>query len=335
MNHILKGEISMKKKWLHVLLGILALVLIAGFFHQAQAASYPARDITMIITWPAGSNTDLAGRQFSEVMGKLLGKTIIIQNVGGGSGAIGMYQGAQARPDGYTLTYVSSGPTVIQPCVQKVPYDPIRDFVQIAQLFGEELAVVAKSDAPYNDLKEMVDYYKKTGTTPKFATSGTGSNNHLAMVLLNQTIGLPMIHVPFGSSAEAMNAVVGGNVPLANATPSTMIGHLQEGRIKVMAVLSEKRLNVFKNVPTAMEQGYNFTFGGWNGILAPKGTPKDFIDKLADAAKKALEHEALIKQSAMVARPIDFLSGPEFGERIKRELARNCKLVKAEGLGAK
>jgi tripartite-type tricarboxylate transporter receptor subunit TctC len=325
----------MKKKWLHVLLGILALVFIAGFFHQAQAASYPARDITMIVSWPAGTTTDLACRQFSEVMGKLLGKTIIIQNVGGGSGAIGMYQGAQARPDGYTLTYVSSGPVVIQPWVQKVPYDPIRDFVPIAQLFGEELLVAAKSDAPYKNLKEMVDYFKKAGTTPKFTTSGAGSNNHLATVLLSKEIGLPMIHVPFGSAAEAMNAVIGGNVPLATVSPSVMIGPLQEGRIKGLAVLSKRRLDVMKNVPTAMEQGYNLTFGGWNGILAPKGTPKDFIDKLADAAKKALENEALIKQSEIVARPIDFLSGPEFGERIKRELARNGEIVKAEGLGAK
>ncbi len=325
----------MKKKWLQVPLGILALVLIAGFFHQAQAASYPARDITMIIPWPAGSNSDLAGRQFSEAMGKILRKTIIIQNIGGGSGAIGMHQGTQAKPDGYTLMYVTSGPAVIQPWVQKVPYDTTRDFVPIAQLFGEELAVAVKSDAPYKNLKEMVDYFKKAGTPPKFATSGTGSSNHLSMILLLETIGLPMIHVPFGSSAEAMNAVIGGNIPIANVTPSVMIGPLQEGRIKVLTVLSEKRLNVFKNVPTAREQGYNVTFGGWNGLMAPKGTPKDIIDKLADTANKALKDETLIKQSAMVARPIDFLSGPEFGERIKRDLARNGRLMKAEGLGAK
>jgi tripartite-type tricarboxylate transporter receptor subunit TctC len=114
-----------------------------------------------------------------------------------------------------------------------------------------------------------------------------------------------------------------------------MIGPLQEGRIKVLTVLSEKRLNVFKNVPTAMEQGYNVTFSGWNGIMAPKGTPKDIIDKLADASTKALKDETLIKQSEIVARPIDYLSSPEFGERIKRDLARNGRLMKTEGLEAK
>ncbi len=326
----------MKKQWLQVPLGILALVLSAGLFHQAQAAvPYPARDITMIVTWPAGTTTDLAGRQLSEVMAKFLGKTIVIQNVGGGSGAIGMYQGAKGRPDGYTITYVSSGPVVIQPWVQKVPYDPIRDFVPIAQVFGEELALVGKSDAPYKNLKEMVDYFKKAGTTPKFSTSGAGSNNHLATVLLSKTIGLPMIHVPFSSAAESMNAVIGGSVPLATVSPSVIVGPLQEGRINILAFLSAKRLDAFKNAPTAIEQGYNFTFGGWNGLLAPKGTPKEIVDKLADAAKRALKDENLIKQSAIVARPIEFLPGPEFGERIRKELERNGQIVKAEGLGAK
>lgn len=325
----------MKKKWLQVSLGILALVLIAGFFHQAQAASYPDRDITMIVPWGAGGNTDLAARQFCGIMGKILGKTIIIQNQGGGSGAIAMHQAVQARPDGYTLLYVTSGPAVIQPWVQKVTYDATKDLVPIAQIFGEELAVVAKSDAPYKNLKEMVDYFKKAGTTPKFATAGAGSNNHLSMVLLSKVIGLPMIHVPFATSPESTNAVISGIVPLADVTPVGIIGPLEEGRIQVLAVLSEKRLNRIRNVPTAIEQGYNFSFGGWNGLMAPKRTPKDVINKLADAAEKTLKDETLIKQSENVARPIAFLSGPEFDERIKRELARNGKIIKDLGLEAK
>ena len=322
------------RKWHRVLLIIVSIVL-SGLIQQIDAANYPTRDITMIIIWPAGSNTDLAGRQLAEVMAKLLGKNIIIQNVGGGTGALGMHQGSQAKPDGYTLTYVSSGPTVIQPLLQKVSYDPVNDFVPIAQVFGEELCVVAKGEAPYSNLKEMIGHFQKLGVTPKYSTSGSGSNNHLSMVLLTKAINFPMTHVPFGSSAEAMTALIGGNVPIANATPSTMIGAMREGRVKVLAVLSKQRIEIFPDTPTAIEQGYNFSFGGWNGILAPKGTSKEIVTTLAETAKKALNDETLKKQSATVARPIEYLPGPEFGERIKYELSRNADLIKAEGLGAK
>ena len=325
----------MKKNWLQIFIGILALAFTVGYCGPSQAASYPARDITMIITWGAGGTSDLSCRQLADPMGKILGKTIIPLNVVGGSGAIGMNQGAHAKSDGYTLTFVTSGPTVIQPWVQKVTYDPTKDFVPVAQVFGEYLVVVAKSDAPYKSLKEMSDYFKKAGKSPKFATPGAGSNNHLSMVLLSKAIGLSMTHVPFSSSAEGVNAVIGGNVDIASTEPPSAVGPAKEGRANILAILSAKRLDLIKDVPTVKEQGYDLVFGGWNGILAPKGTPKEIVDKLADAAKKALGNETLIKNSAIVGRPIEFLSGPEFGERIKRELARNGEIIKAEGLAAK
>jgi tripartite-type tricarboxylate transporter receptor subunit TctC len=322
----------MKKKWLQVLPGILALVLIAGFGGQAQAASYPVRDITMIVTWGAGGTTDLSCRQHAEPMGKILGKTIIVQNIVGGSGAIAMGQGAHAKPDGYTLTWVTAGPGVIQPWLQKVNYDPVKDFVPVAQVFGEYIVVAARSDAPYKNLKEMVAYFKKAGKTPKYSSPGPGSANHLSMVLLSKVLDLPFVQVPFSSTAEGVNAVIGGNIDVASTEPPSVFGPMKEGRINVLAILSEKRIDMMNNVPTVKEQGYDLVFGGWNGFLAPKGTPKDIIDKLANAAKEALQDETLIKNSAMVGRPIEFLSGPEFGERIQRELARNGEVIKAEGL---
>jgi tripartite-type tricarboxylate transporter receptor subunit TctC len=326
----------MKRNWLPIFIGILILVFVAAFYGPSKAAPpYPSRDITVIITWAAGGTSDLSCRQLADPMGKILGKTMIPLNVVGGSGAIGMNQGAHARPDGYAITFATSGPTVIQPWVQKVTYDPTKDFVPVAQVFGEYLVVVAKSDAPYKNLKEMADYFKKAGKSPKFATPGAGSNNHLSMVLLSKAIGLPMTHVPFSSSAEGVNAVIGGNVDIASTEPPSAVGPAKEGRANILAILSAKRLDLIKDVPTVKEQGYDLVFGGWNGILAPKGTPKEIIDKLADAAKKALENETLIKNSAIVGRPIEFLSGHEFGERIKRELARNGEIIKTEGLAAK
>jgi tripartite-type tricarboxylate transporter receptor subunit TctC len=325
----------MKGNWLRALPGFLALVLLVGVCGSVQAATYPTRDITFINMWSAGGTSDLSSRTLAVPMGKILGRTINVQIVVGGSGAIGMTQGALARPDGYTLTFATSGPTVIQPWMQKVTYDVVNGFVPVAQVFGEYLIVVAKADAPYKNLKEMVDYFKKAGKTPKFATGGAGSNNHLSMVLLSKAIGLPMTHVPFNSSAEGVTAVIGGNVDLASTEPPSAIGPKKEGRANILAILSEKRLDLINDVPTVKEQGYNLVFGGWNGILAPKGTPQDIVDKLADAAKKALEDEGLKKNCDTVGRPIEFLSGPEFGERIKRELARNGDIIKAEGIGHK
>ncbi|HYB20333.1 MAG TPA: tripartite tricarboxylate transporter substrate binding protein [Thermodesulfobacteriota bacterium] len=326
----------MKRNWLQVFTGMLALAFIAAFYSPSQAAPpYPSRDITVIITWGAGGTSDLSCRQLADPMGKILGKTIIPLNVVGGSGAIGMNQGAHARADGYTITFVTSGPTVIQPWVQKVTYDPTKDFIPVAQVFGEYLVVVAKSDAPYKNLKEMADYFKKIGKSPKFATPGAGSNNHLSMVLLSKAIGIPMTHVPFSSSAEGVNAVIGGNVDIASTEPPSAVGPAKEGRAHILAILSASRLDLLREVPTVKEQGYDLVFGGWNGILVPKGTPKEVVDKLADAAKRALENETLIKNSAIVGRPIEFLSGPEFGERIKKELARNGEIIKAEGLAVK
>jgi tripartite-type tricarboxylate transporter receptor subunit TctC len=254
----------------------------------------------------------------------------------GGSGAIGMTQGAQAKPDGYTITFSSSGPAVIQPWMMaNISYDPTKDFIPIAQAFGEYLVVVGKAGAPYNNLKEMADYFKKAGKTPKFATGGAGSNNHLSMVMLSKLIGLPMTHVPFTSSAEGVTAVIGGNVDIANSEPPSAVGMMKEGRINILGILTDKRIELIKDVPTAKEQGIDLSFSGWNGLLVPKGTPQEVVTKLADATKKAVEDETLLKNSAQVGRPIEFLSGPDFGARITKELARNGDIIKAEGIGAK
>ena len=325
----------MKGNWLRTLPGILALVFLMGVSGNVLAASFPTRDLTFVNMWSAGGTSDLSSRTLAPPMGKILGRTINVTNVVGGSGAIGMTQGALARPDGYTLTFATSGPTVIQPWMQKVTYDVVNGFVPVAQVFGEYLVVVAKGDAPYKNLKEMVDFFKKAGKTPKFATGGAGSNNHLSMVLLSKAIGLPMTHVPFNSSAEGVTAVIGGNVDLASTEPPSAIGPKREGRATILAILSEKRLDLINDVPTVKEQGFDLVFGGWNGLLAPKGTPKDVVDILTDAAKKALEDEGLKKNCETVGRPIEFLSGPAFGERIKRELARNGDIIKAEGIGHK
>ena len=325
----------MKGNRRHMVSGILALVLVAGLCGHSQAASFPTKDLTFINMWSAGGTSDLSSRTLAPPMAKILGKNINIQNVVGGSGAIGMTQGATARPDGYTLTFATTGPTVIQPWVQKVTYDVVNGFVPVAQVFGEYLVLVAKADAPYKNLKEMVEHFKKTGKTPKYSTGGAGTNNHLSMILLSKALGLPMTLVPFNSSAEGVTAMIGGNVDLANTEPPSAIGPMREGRARILAILSEKRLDLIKDVATVKEQGYDLTFGGWNGILAPKGTPQDVVSKLAAAAKQALEDGDLKKNCETVGRPIEYLSGPEFGERIKRELARNGEVIKAEGLAAK
>ena len=129
--------------------------------------------------------------------------------------------------------------------------------------------------------------------------------------------------------------LVSADEAVASTEPPSAIGPKREGRAKILAILSEKRLDLIGDVPTVKEQGYDLVFGGWNGILAPKGTPSDVVGILADAAKKALDDEALKKNCATVGRPIEFLPGPEFGERIKRELARNGNIIKAEGIGHK
>src|SRR6266508_2040999 len=247
-------------------LGLLAAPL------EASAQSYPSRPITVVVPFPAGGPSDVVARIVTEEMGKILGQSMVVENVGGAGGTIGSARVAAANPDGYTLLAGSMGSHVSAPVLTpNVRYDSERDFEPIGFTAHAPAVIVAKKDFPAKDLREFVDYLKNHGDGVK------------------QADGVQPSLVAYRGTAPALNDLIGGHVDFFCEQAVSVAPQIAAGTIKAYGISSSQRLAALPNVPTAKEAGVDYQMSIWAGIFAPKGTPKAIIDKLAVALDQALD----------------------------------------------
>ena len=266
----------------------------------AQAQGYPTRSITVVVPFPAGGPSDVVARIVTEAMGKSLGQSMVIENVGGAGGTIGSARVAAAAPDGYTLLAGSMGSHVSAPVLTpNIKYDSERDFVPIGFTAHAPAVIVARKDFPAEDLREFVAYLKQNGDKVKQAHGGIGASSHMACLLFN-SVGRRQPDVGRLSRHRA-----GHERPdrrprrLSSASrPSASPRRSQAGTIKAFAVSSAERLAALPDVPTAKEPGVDYQMSIWAGIFAPKGTPKPIVDRLAAALDKALDDPSVQKRLA-------------------------------------
>jgi tripartite-type tricarboxylate transporter receptor subunit TctC len=317
---------------------IAALALFAAPL-GANAQGYPSRSITVVVPFPAGGPSDVVARIVTEEMGKILGQSMVVENVGGAGGTIGSARVAAANPDGYTLLAGSMGSHVAAPVLTpSVKYDSERDFVPIGFTAHAPAVIVAKKDFPAKDLREFVDYLKQHGDSVKQAHGGIGASSHMACLLFSSAAGVRPSLVAYRGTGPALNDLIGGHVDFFCDQAVSLIPQLAAGTIKAYGVSSSERLAVLPNVPTAKEAGVNYQMSIWAGIFAPKGTPKPVIDKLAAALERALDNPAVQERLADLGGSL-----PTKGERtpakfaafVKAEIARWSPILKAANSEAK
>lgn len=277
---------------------IVGLAAALGLSMSAAEAAWPERPITMIVPFAAGGPTDVVARIVGEHMSRTLGQQIVIENVAGAGGTVGITRGAQSPPDGYTIMMGHMGTHGAAPALYPdMKYDPTKDFAPIGLAAGTPILIVTKKDFPANSLKEFMDYVKGNSEKLNEAHAGTGSVSFTTCTLLNSLLGAKPARVSYKGTGPALNDLVAGQVDYACDQIVNLVPQIQAGTIKAIAIATPERSPVLPNVPTTKEGGLpDYQVSAWNAIFAPKGTPADVTQKLSEALDKALDDEATRKR---------------------------------------
>jgi len=304
----------------------------------ALAQPYPSKPITVIVPFAAGGPTDTVARLLGVHMSKTLGQTIVVENVGGAGGSLGMTRVAQAAPDGYTIGLGNMGTQSAAPALYpNLKYDPAKSFAQIGIASYTPQAVVSKKAIPSANLKDFIAYVKQHGSAVSYGHAGVGSISHVSGLVFNAKFGLTPNLIPYRGTGPVLQDMVAGQIDFTVDQSLNVIPQIKAGTIKVYAVAAPARLGSIPDVPTTKEAGVDFIFSAWNAFVAPKETPKDVIDKLVDALSKALD------EPSVKARYVDLgSSGPQGAERgpaglqklVESEVARITPVIKASGVTA-
>ena len=313
------------------LLGLVALSIPA-------AGQYPSRPITVIVPFAAGGPTDVVTRLVGDHMSRTLGQPVIVENIGGAGGTLGMTRAAQAQPDGYTIAVGNMGTQSAAPALYPaLKYDPAVSFAQVGIVNFTPQAIVAKKDMAADNLKAFIDYLKANHSKLSYGHAGVGSISHVSGLVFNSKFGLQPSLIPYRGTGPAIQDLMGGRLDYMVDQSLNVIPQIKAGTIKVYAIAASERLSSLPDVPTTGEAGIDFVFSAWNAMVAPKGTPNDIVARLADALDKALDDPAI--QSRYVELGSAAPKGTERGpvglqKLVESEVARITPVIKAAGVTA-
>jgi len=298
-----------------------------------HAQDYPSKLITVIVPFPAGGASDVVARIVTNQMSRILGRSIVVENVGGAGGTIGSARAAAAAPDGYTLLAAAMGSQVAAPVLTpNVKYDSLADFVPVGIIARSPAVVIARKDFPAQDLKEFVAVLRQQGDALKQAHGGIGASSHMACLLFTEQIGAKPTLVAYRGSGPALNDLVGGHVDFMCEQSVSVAEQVLAGSVKAYAVSAGERLATLPNVPTAREAGINYEMSVWAGLFAPKGVPPEVIAKLADALDKTLDEPVVRETLARLggSTPVKAERNPTAFDRFFRsEVARWAPILTA------
>ena len=291
-----------------------------------QAADFPTKEVQIIIPWAAGGATDLIFRALAATTGKYLGKAVVVVNRPGGAGAVGYTEAAQAKPDGYTLASAVTPLTILPH--QVTTAFTYKSFEPIINVVSDPSMFLVRTDSQWKSLKEFLDYAKKHPDMITVGNSGAGGGVHLVALAFEKAAGVKFNHIPFSGGGPSITALLGGHIHAVSVSPPEGIEHVKAGKLRIIALFSEKRFEMFPDVPTVKEQGIVFAMGMWRGLVAPKGTPADVIKKLHDAFKQGMDDPVFKKNAKDMAVNLSYLGPEAFGKLMAQDDEFFGKLVK-------
>ncbi len=265
---------------------LLALSSLTGLHHTAWAQDYPSKPIEIMVAFQPGGGTDSLARAYAEAAKKYTSQPVVVYNKPGASGAIGLADVANAKPDGYKIAMLFVELTILPHLgISKVNQD---DFIPIARLNADPAAITVRADAPWNTVEEFLAQAKKTGSDVKVGNAGNGSIWHLAAASLEEKTGARFNHIPFQGAGPAVLALLGGHVDAVSVSPAEVSVHVAAGKLKVLAVMADQRVKGFENVPTLKERKIDLSIGTWRGLGVAKGTPPEVVEAIKGMTRKAV-----------------------------------------------
>jgi tripartite-type tricarboxylate transporter receptor subunit TctC len=313
-----------------VVLAICAMAALA----PASAQDYPQRPIRIIVSFGPGGGADIVARIVGQSMQDRLGQPVVIENRPGAAGTLGNDFVARATPDGYTLGIMTAGQVIAAVVQKSLHYDTLSAFDWVGQVATASLLIVTRPDFPANNVKELIAAAKANPGKITFGSPGFGATQHLAGELLKQTAGIEIVHVPFRSSPESISAILGKQVDVGFDTVSAVLGQVQSGQLKALAVTGKDRFPAVPNVPTALESGalpgYDVTT--WYGFFVPHGTPPAIIAKLNKTLNEVIAEEAVRERLGKAGVVVQGSTPEAFGAFMASEYSRWNKVREAAGI---
>ena len=305
-----------------------AVFALAALACTAQAQTWPTKPVTLIVPVAPGGGSDLLARGVAQKLGPLLGQQVIVENRPGAGGIIGTSAALKATPDGYTLAHVGSAFAMGAAFTRDLPYDPDKDLEPVAMLAQIPLVLVVHPDFPANSVQELIAQAKAKPGAINYASFNPGGPSHLAGELLKYQAGIDMVHVPYKGSAPALQDVLGGRVPVMFDAMSSALPHVQSGRLRALAVSTDKRSIALPNVPTMKEAGLpDYFVAAWVAIYAPRGVPAPVLDRLNADINKVLKEPAYSAQLEREGWQIAAGSRADLGRFTASELAKWREVV--------
>lgn len=323
----------MRSFWFSTPFAAAALTSASLFIGPAQAASYPTKQIEMIVAFAAGGGTDLLARTLSDALKNHLSQPVGVVNKPGGSGAIGFSEVAASRPDGYKIC-MGTVEMVTLPPLGMVQFK-VSDFKAIARLNAEPAAITVKSDAPWNTIEEFLEYAKANPSKIRIGNSGTGAIWHLASAALEDKANVKFTHVPYDGAAPAVTALLGGHIEAVAVSPGEVINHVKSGAFKTLAVMADQRAKGFDDVPTLKEKGIDLSIGTWRGIVAPQKLPEPIVQALEEAVKNASNETAFQETLERMNMTYAYLDSAAFEKDMNDQAAYFDELIGKLGLKQK
>ena len=320
-------------KTLRMLTGFLCILVCAPALGQAD---YPSRPVRLVVPYAPGGVSDITGRIVAQKMTEILGQPVVVENRAGAGGMVGTGAVAKAEPDGYTIVLSSLSAYAIGPRLVKAPlYDPIKDFTAIAPVALSPTILTVTPALPFQNLKDVITYAKANPGKLTYGSSGIGSVAHISAEVLRASTGIDLVHVPYKSAAQAYPDVISGSVSMVfDALPSA-IQHIKAGKVRPIAVMSERRASLVPDVPTFAEAGYpEATLRLWVGLHGPANLPAPVVQKLSDTAQKVVAAPDVRERFTSVGADGYFTSPREFSEMVRGDVERLGKMMATAGIKA-
>lgn len=312
------------------------LLLASAFFCAAAArgAEYPERPVRLVIPFPPGGATDFGGRLVASGLSELLGQQFVVDNRGGASGLIGTEIAVRSQPDGYTLLVGNVNTIAINPYIQPMKVDPLKDLVAIAPVSSVPTVICAHNSVAGSTLKEYLDDVLRAKREIRYGTATLSSPGRFIMVAFLKSLGIRILEVPYNGAGPATTALLGGEVEILPVTVASIAGLVKAGKLKALAVTQKSRVPLMPDVPTMPELGYpDIVMGQWNGVFGPAALPRSVVSKLHKAVTTAMKDEQVVQRLNTAAAEAVFSQSPqEYAAYVRGENIRWGKIIRASGL---